>query len=366
MRALLPVLLLSCAMLAGCGSGGGSPDSDGDGLADAGELEGWLVRVDYLRERVEYRGPSDPHSRDTDGDGLEDQDEYLLGLDAMKADTDGDGLTDCQEERHTVRAECETPYEGLEADGGYGTDPKRADSDPIGGRLVRAPGWFTDRTGTLPNGPETGDGISDGEEVLGFQVLVPGGTRQVKTDPRDADSDNDGLGDGEERLYSGDPTVPDTDGDGCEDGGDPFPDKAELLRPGLIDFTLDANGTRADVFFILEFAGSLLRIPSTGTIAAEPGQTVSLSSHASTATRPASCTYPPYQSIVGLDVTAYDTRVPPSRFLDVTSMNPGGTDTLRWDVRSADLAWKDGPSAVSPVQFRGQDGVLRLAPAVSP
>ncbi len=369
MRVLLPVLLLSCAMLAGCGSGGGSPDTDGDGLADDGEREGWLVRVDYLRERVEYRSPSDPGSSDGDGDGLEDLDEYLLGLDASKPDTDGDGLTDCQEERHTIQSQCEQPYEGLQADGGYGTDPKKADSDPVAGRLVREPGWFTDRTGTLPNGlPDTGDGIPDGEEILGYDVPVPGGTRRVQTSPRDGDSDDDGLGDGQERVYGGDPTVTDTDGDGCEDGGDPFPDKEEFLRPGLLEFTLDSSETLgADVSFIVELAGVVVTIPASGSIAVQAGQTISLSSYSSTQVRPASCTFPAYAPFAELDAGIFDSRAAPSgRLLDITSGNPGDADTLKWDLRADSLAWRGGPAVASPVEFRGSDGVLRLSPAVLP
>ena len=52
-----------------------------------------------------------------------------------------------------------------------------------------------------------GDGLNDGTEVL-----VEG------TDPRDRDTDDDGLDDGEEIELGTDPTDPDTDGDGIEDG----------------------------------------------------------------------------------------------------------------------------------------------------
>ena len=64
----------------------------------------------------------------------------------------------------------------------YGTDPNKADSD--------------------------GDGLSDGDEV----------TRQ--TDPLDLDTDDDGLEDGEEvATYGTDPKDSDSDDDGLEDGG---------------------------------------------------------------------------------------------------------------------------------------------------
>ena len=64
----------------------------------------------------------------------------------------------------------------------YKTDPLKADTD--------------------------GDGLSDGEEVL-----------QYKTDPLKADTDGDGLKDGEEvQRYKTDPLKIDTDGDGLKDG----------------------------------------------------------------------------------------------------------------------------------------------------
>lgn len=79
-------------------------DSDGDGLGDRDEL---------------VLG-TDPNNRDTDGDGVADGQEVVLGTNPRVADSDGDGLTDAQEVAR-------------------GTDPTRFDSD--------------------------GDGFSDGAEV---------------------------------------------------------------------------------------------------------------------------------------------------------------------------------------------------------
>jgi hypothetical protein len=56
----------------------GTPDTDGDGLPDPAEL---------------VLG-TDPTQADTDGDGLEDRQELELGLDPLLADTNGDGLPD--------------------------------------------------------------------------------------------------------------------------------------------------------------------------------------------------------------------------------------------------------------------------------
>lgn len=73
----------------------------------------------------------------------------------------------------------------------------------------------------LGAGDSDGDGLSDAQERAGFEM--PSGLR-VFTDPLQADTDADGLLDGDEVIISGatvqvlaDPTQPDTDGDGVED-----------------------------------------------------------------------------------------------------------------------------------------------------
>ncbi len=97
------------------------------------------------------------------------------GLDAVAmtataaADADGDGLTYAQELARS-------------------TNPDDADSDD--------------------------DGISDGDEVNGWQA----GGETYTTDPTVADSDGDTLADGDERKYGSDPHLIDTDGDTLSDG----------------------------------------------------------------------------------------------------------------------------------------------------
>lgn len=63
--------------------------------------------------------------------------------------------------------------------------------------------------GTDPRNPDTdGDGLSDGDEVIVY-----------KTSPLIADTDGDGLSDGDEALiWRTNPLNPDTDGDGYPDG----------------------------------------------------------------------------------------------------------------------------------------------------
>jgi hypothetical protein len=115
-------------------------DSDGDGLPDA----------------LEIMLGSNPFNPDSDGDGLPDGVEYLLKGDPFSAlpddDDDGDGLINIAEIR-------------------LGTDPSRADTD--------------------------GDGLSDGEEVMRYH-----------TDPLRMDTDGDGFPDGLEVALGTNPLDP--------------------------------------------------------------------------------------------------------------------------------------------------------------
>lgn len=65
------------------------------------------------------------------------------------------------------------------------------------------------KIGTDPNNADTdGDGLTDGQELTAY-----------KTNPRNFDTDGDGLVDGDEvTVYKTDPNKVDTDGDGYSDG----------------------------------------------------------------------------------------------------------------------------------------------------
>src|SRR3990172_5546821 len=75
--------------------------------------------------------------------------------------------------------------------------------------------------GTDPKNPDTdGDGLKDGEEV-----------NKYKSDPLKVDTDGDGLGDGDEVLkYKTDPLKSDTDGDGLKDGEEVTKYKTDPLK----------------------------------------------------------------------------------------------------------------------------------------
>lgn len=114
------------------------------------------------------------YSKDTDGDGLCDYIEDLLGTDKSNPDTDGDSLTDYQEAIV------------------LGYDPLNPDTD--------------------------GNGISDAGEDLDEDGLTNAEEYRIGTNPIGMDTDLDGLIDGDEvNLYHTDPLKADTDGDGADD-----------------------------------------------------------------------------------------------------------------------------------------------------
>jgi len=137
--------------------GNGAPNDD-LGLTD---VHGWAFGILETSGEVTYYIDNFELAVDSDGDGLTDADEDVLGTDPLDPDSDDDGLTDGDEVA-------------------LGTDPLDADSDDDG---------LTDgdevARGTSPSLPDSdSDGITDGDEVA------------LGTDPLDADSDDDGIIDG--------------------------------------------------------------------------------------------------------------------------------------------------------------------------
>ena len=166
-------------------------DSDGDGISDAEELEGWRLTLDpdgwasFLASggvvpvggtdapspTLSVTATSDPRYADSDGDGLSDGEERVAQSDPRKWDTDGDGLTDLEEVRQ------------------FSTNPSRADSDndATGG----------DPTRPLPPLPA----LLDGAELR--LELGPDGLRRAgpgATNPAISDTDGDGVNDYHELL----------------------------------------------------------------------------------------------------------------------------------------------------------------------
>lgn len=115
------------------------------------------------------------NTTDTDGDGIVDELEIVIGTNPNSVDTDGDGLSDYDE--------IEKVY----------TNPLRRDSDD--------------------NGIEDGDEDYDGDGITNKFEITLG------TDPTLSDTDGDGLNDYDEvNKYGTNPILVDTDTDGVSDG----------------------------------------------------------------------------------------------------------------------------------------------------
>ncbi len=150
------------------------PDSDGDGLLDGEEV---MIGTD-------------PSNWDTDGDGRNDWHEVTGGgpipTDPFDPDTDDDGLLDSAEvfgSNPTNPVNCDTDADGL-CDGG-----------------VRTPYMLSGHPSVVVN-PRCLTGIGGHPNPLGIGENERGdGTRHPdETDPNNPDTDGDAVGDGIERL----------------------------------------------------------------------------------------------------------------------------------------------------------------------
>ena len=205
-------------------------DTDGDGVFD--------------NEERTLKG--NPNIADTDGDGLTDSEEKAAGTDLVLVDTDGDSLTDFAEVKthNTDPLKKDTDNDALEDDDeiSLGTDPRDDDTDndnlKDGDEVSRgtnpklkdsdSDGLDDDKEVLLhltdPNDPDTdGDGINDGDEVS------KGTNPKDDKDPKAIDTDGDNLTNFDELfVHNTDPNKADTDGDGINDdveianGGDPL------------------------------------------------------------------------------------------------------------------------------------------------
>jgi len=178
-----------------------SADTDCDTIPDGVESASWLgvtsgfdgfvgyLTVDETQFMFDIKDQLDALQPDSDGDGLDDADEWLPGVGATVtdgyanvSDSDGDGLVDYLDTAADL-----PDANGNSGELGNDTDPGNQ-FNPFGH--------------SIGDPDSDGDGLLDGEEYWGT------------TNWLDWDSDNDGLSDSEElQVYFTDPNDPDSDDD---------------------------------------------------------------------------------------------------------------------------------------------------------
>ncbi len=168
----------------------------------------------------------------------------------------------------------------LSCGGGDGddNDNSRAAISPLDGRDLEGRedfgpvGSYEELEKVSPLQDTDGDGLVDVDEIVGWQIRVdatarPQGieTRTVTSDPEVADTDQDGLPDGLERISGSDPNIADTDGDGLSD-------RDEVLRwgtsPVSVDTDADSRGDDPSAAPRVElFDGAELKLDANGNAA---------------------------------------------------------------------------------------------------
>jgi hypothetical protein len=207
----------------------GCPDSDGDGIIDA----------------VEILIGTDPNDADSDDDGVPDGLEpgaTCLDFPECFVDTDGDGLIN--------PLDPDSDNDGLLDGTEMGFDCMGTGTNIAAGNCV--PDGDAGATTTDPLDPDTDNGgVSDGSEDVNLNgVIDPGETDPTAgngaddSNPVNLDSDGDGLSDNLEISLGSDPNDADTDDDGVLDGLEPNPtldsDGDGLIN--LLDVDSDNDG----------------------------------------------------------------------------------------------------------------------------
>ena len=160
-------------------------------------------------------------SDDTDGDGLSDFVEGVVGTDPTRVDSDGDTLDDASE-LGDPRAPIDSDTDGI-------IDPLDGDDDDdgldTGTELGATPPGLGDADGDGAPNHHDGDADDDtfGDAIDGLDDADDDGVPAfLDSDeiPVGLDSDGDGLTDAQEIDLGTDPSAPDTDGDGLDDGAE--------------------------------------------------------------------------------------------------------------------------------------------------
>ncbi|GEM_PF-280540 len=233
-----------------------SDDNDNDGMPNDWETANGLNPDD-----------ASDATTDLDSDGINNLQEFNLGLEANNSDTDNDGMLDGYEVDNGLNPKVDDAGNDPDNDGltngeeaPIGTNPNDNDSDNDGmfdgfevdnglNPLVADGASDADNdglsnleeqtAGTDPNNSDSdADGMPDGFEA-------DNGLNPVVNDAG-ADKDSDGLTNGQEFSMNTDVSNPDTDGDGLQDGVDPNP----LVPQSSGATRFDQNGDgKADLYW---------------------------------------------------------------------------------------------------------------------
>lgn len=162
--------------------------------------------------------------RDTDGDGLDDEEEAIYGTDPQLADTDRDGLNDAEEIA-------------------IGTKPRDEDTDEDGVR-DGAEGRTCPMCEVMPTLDSDGDGILDPLEIdSDGDGIIDGVELSVVTAPSDTSTAGPFMPDADRDTFTN-PTVADTDQDTLLDGVEDANQNGRL-DPGESDPNNPADPPRA-------------------------------------------------------------------------------------------------------------------------
>jgi MYXO-CTERM domain-containing protein len=211
-----------------------SPDTDRGGKRDGAEDSNHNGKVDDGEQNPTLgNGADDISVVDTDGDGLSDKEEQLLGSNPMDKDSDDDGVLDGAEANYAADSDGDglpnvidpdSDDDGLWDGTEVGVTTPDADTNVANGHFIPDADPAT-RT-SMVNPDTDGGGVADGAEDANHNGKVDAGeinptVGNAADDSQVKDSDGDGLSDAEEVFIGTNPNDADTDDDGLPDGQEP-------------------------------------------------------------------------------------------------------------------------------------------------